>query len=197
MHPDIDILLDFLRYPLGSTESIFERFTRLPNAQSFGNGNERSVFVPGSRRNKVLLIAHADTFWDNDAAYSSIGEIVVENGLISNPTSGLGADDRAGCAILWLLKDIGHSLLITSGEEKGSLASKNLTESHTRFLKTLNEDHQFMVQFDRCNGKDFKCYDVGSDDFRKYIEKTIHYIEADRKRSTDIKYLCKTVCGVN
>ena len=32
---------------------------------------------------------------------------------------GIGADDRAGCAILWLLKDSGHSLLVTNGEEIG------------------------------------------------------------------------------
>ena len=28
----------------------------------------------------------------------------------------------------------------------------------------INHDHQFVIQFDRRNGRDFKCYDVGTDE---------------------------------
>jgi hypothetical protein len=35
----------------------------------------------------------------------------------------LGADDRAGLAILWLLRDLGHSLMVTDLEEHGRMGS--------------------------------------------------------------------------
>jgi hypothetical protein len=192
-----DILLKFLRYPLDATEGIFDKFLSIPGARSFGYGNERSLYITGSRPKKVILIAHADTYWDADNPCIGNTELVIDGERIYNPQGGLGADDRAGCALVWILKDLGHSILITSGEEKGSCAIKWLIDQQPDVIDEINDTHQFMVQFDRGNGRDYKCYDVGTDAFRTYIEQVSGYQEPDRERSTDIKYLCKRICGVN
>ncbi len=54
-----------------------------------------------------------------------------------------------------------------------------------------------MIQFDRMNSTDYKCYNVGTDEFRKYIEQNTNYIEPDRSSRTDICELCTDICGVN
>ncbi len=122
----IEVLRSFLEIPLGSADGVFDRFLQIPGAICRGVGLERFLYVRGSRTNKVLLVAHADTYWDRDYGYdpSPTHKIKIEDVEIRavNEESGLGADDRAGCAMLWLLKDLGHSLLVTNGEEKGRKA---------------------------------------------------------------------------
>ena len=54
-----------------------------------------------------------------------------------------------------------------------------------------------MIQIDRCNAADFKCYNVGTDGFRSYVREKTHFTEPDRNRSTDIVHLCRDICGVN
>ena len=192
-----EVLHEFLRFPLDTTEGIFRKFQEIPGARSFGHANKRSLYIPGSAAKKVVLIAHADTYWDDENPFLGETELVIEGGRIHHPQGGLGADDRAGCALVWILRNLGHSILITSGEERGSLACKWLAENRPDVLDELNNSHQFMVQFDRGNGREFKCYDVGTDAFRETIQQVSGYREPDRERSTDIKFLCKTICGVN
>ncbi len=114
-----------------------------------------------------------------------------------NEEFGLGADDRAGCAMLWLLKDLGHSLLVTNGEEKGQSGSSWLMDHNKDIADEINRDHQFVIQLDRRNGKDFKCYDVGTDEFRSYVAEKTGYTEPDRRATTDIVTLCREIAGVN
>ena len=54
-----------------------------------------------------------------------------------------------------------------------------------------------MIQIDRCGSADFKCYQVGTPEFRRYIAEKTHFSEPDRMRSTDIVHLCRDICGVN
>ncbi|MGO8819850.1 MAG: hypothetical protein ACLQT6_16965 [Desulfomonilaceae bacterium] len=61
----------------------------------------------------------------------------------------------------------------------------------------INQDHQFVVEFDRRNGRDFKCYDVGTDEFRSYVAKKTGYTEPDQRATTDIVSLCRDIAGVN
>ncbi len=180
---------------------MFERFAKIPEAIFIGQNQERFLYVRGKRKNKVLLVAHADTIWDRhyEEHYSGNHELRFENGIISSGTNecGIGADDRAGCAIVWLLRDMGHSLLITDGEEYGKKGASWL-ESHKKDIADeINSTHQFVIQFDRQNGQDFKCYIVGTDEFRSYVAEKTGYVEPDRTRSTDICVLCKKITGVN
>ena len=123
--------------------------------------------------------------------------IFQQNGIIRNKNGGLGADDRAGCAIIWLLKEMGHSILITNGEEQGGRGSNWLMNENHDIADKINSSHQFIIQLDRRNGRDFKCYSVGTDDFRAYVSKITGYSEPDRSSYTDIVTLCRDICGVN
>jgi len=202
---DIKVLNRFLEFPLENSEPIFRCFSELPNREIIFRGErpERFLYIRGQRKNKVLLVAHADTVWDS--FYSRVRdtkhELIFSGGILksSSTTCGIGADDRAGCAILWLLKDLGHSLLITDGEESGGIGSNWLMNDlkNTDIAEEINTTHQFMIQLDRRNGKDFKCYSVGTDEFRDYIEHTTGYTEPDQFSYTDIVTLCREIAGVN
>lgn len=198
---DIQVLRSFLEIPLGSADEVFDRFLQIPGAIYRGEGMERFLYVRGSRSNKVLLVAHADTYWDQayDQDPGSIHKIKIEDGNITaiDEEFGLGADDRAGCAMLWLLKDLGHSLLVTNGEEHGQAGSSWLKNHNKRIYDEINRNHQFVIQLDRRNGRDFKCYDVGTDEFRSYVAKKTGYTEPDLGSSTDIRTLCRDIAGVN
>jgi hypothetical protein len=179
---DADVLLAFLQMPLETTHEVFARFLEMPGAIIRGEGLEKFLFVQGAREDRVLLVAHADTCWDEH--YGGGGGppkvIAQDNGVIRNKNGGLGADDRAGCAMVWLLCGMGHSILITNGEEKGCRGSHWLMAQNGDVAEEINRNHRFAVQLDRRNGTDYKCYSVGTDAFRAYIEEMTGYTEPDR-----------------
>jgi len=59
-----------------------------------------------------------------ESIFTSEGEIIRG----TNPNVCLGADDRAGMAMVWLLADLGHNIIITDGEEMGLLGADFLME---------------------------------------------------------------------
>jgi len=197
---DLQTLIEFLNFPLKSTEDVFAKFRSLPNAIERGTAPRRFIYIPGTRANKVILVAHADTVWDAFMTRrESTNELLIEDDIIrsANPNCGIGADDRAGCAMLWLLRESGHSLLITDGEENGILGSSFLMRENSDVADEINSVHQFMIQIDRRNSSDYKCYHRGTDEFRTYVNAKTDYTEPDRKSATDIVELCRDICGVN
>jgi len=199
----VDVLKMFLELPVESASPILDIFKSLPGVIARGHGLEQFVYVRGLRPNKALLVAHADTVWDTAYGGPLRGEhpVIMAEGVIrsADPSVGLGADDRAGCALLWLLRDMGHSLLITHGEEHGAKGSRWLMGAvgNEDLAQEINSTHQFMIQLDRRNGRDFKCYSVGTEQFRSYLQEVTGYSEPDRQYSTDIVVLCRDVTGVN
>ena len=117
------IVEQFLNMPLSNADEIFQMFSAMPGAIAKQGKKplERYVYVPGTRAKRVLLVAHADTVWDRSYGKASETTVVFQDGVFSgtNPACGIGADDRAGCAMLWALRDSGHSLLLVDGEEHG------------------------------------------------------------------------------
>lgn len=201
---DLHVLGEFLGYPLSSGNPILQRFAALAGADyRRGQGQEQFVYVRGGRQSKVLLVAHVDTFWDEPQREEDplFPQLLQDGQLIRSGSEsfGIGADDRAGCAILWLLRDLGHSLLLTDGEEGGRIGSCWLMEdpSNQDLREEVQRDHQFVVQFDRRNGRDYKCYRVGTDLFKDYVEDKTGYSEPNRSSFTDIVTLCRDICGVN
>ena len=196
------VLEDFLSFPLESSVEILERFASLPNA-IYHNDSQKCnfVYVPGNRQDRALLIAHCDTVWDKE--YFNYGEInqtvKCESGSYSGVKEnfGIGADDRAGCAMLWLLKDSGHSLLITDGEESGRIGAFHIKEKYPEIFEELNQ-HSYMVQLDRRNSRDYKCYRIPvTDEFKSFIEAETQFVDAGVTAFTDIVTLCYKICGVN
>ncbi len=199
---DKECLMEFLSMPLGNSQQVFDKFRTLPNAiHKQGSCSEQFLYIRGARTNKVLLVAHADTYWDQNGEHPSDEPHTVkddeEHGKLVSSQRGLGADDRAGCAILWLLRNSGHSLLITDGEEYGQKGSNWLKDCHPDHYDEINNIHQFVIEFDRKNARDFKCYKVGTPEFGKYIEEKTSYCENNDSGRTDIGILCKNICGVN
>ena len=190
---DYLVLREFLSLP-HRAEAVLDRFAGLPHAvQEKYREKEDFVYIPGTRENGVLLVAHADTVGEEDLAV----ELAEDEGIIRNRRGILGADDRAGCAMLWLLRNTGHGLLVTDGEEYGSVGSRFLKKAFPDRFDEINSRYRFMIQIDRCGSADFKCYQVGTPEFRRYIVEKTHFSEPDRMRSTDIVHLCRDICGVN
>ena len=190
---DHQVLRDYLALPHRAA-AVFERFAALPGAvRETGAPGEGFVYIPGSRENAVLLVAHADTVGRETLEV----DLAEDEKTISNRNGILGADDRAGCAMLWLLRNTGHGLLVTDGEECGSVGSEFLIREFPHLFDEINSRYQFMIQIDRCSHADFKCYKVGTEDFRSYVRAKTHFTEPDRNRSTDIVRLCRDICGVN
>ena len=193
---DRETLEMFLNYDLSSSDEILDKFMTLDNARYYEYQDYPScVYVPGHRKDRVLLVAHADTVFGLRGKHK-----VILNGDIyhsGDEDEGIGADDRAGCAILWLLKDSGHSLLVTNGEEIGCVGSYDIRDVHKELFEELNS-HQYVLEFDRRNATDYKVYDIPvSEEFHRFIESSTGYEEADRRSSTDIRVLCEQICGAN
>jgi len=189
---DAKVLMDFLHLPLTSASEVFKKFG--------GNGDEEYLYIEGSKKeNKILFIAHADTVWDGDQVSNKFSNAYIQKGKVqsANKFTGIGADDRAGCAMLYLLKDSGHSILITNGEETGCKGARALTKNEALW-DTINKNHNCMVELDRRGSSDYKCYSVGTKEFRDWIEKNIKgFTDAGRTSGTDICVLARDICGVN
>lgn len=195
------VLHFFLTLPISSTERVFARFRTLPGAvETHGEGKQGYLYVPGTRADRCVLVAHADTYYDRAyqdaecAARLERGNGVYYSG---SDACSIGADDRAGCAMLWLLRNSGHSLLLLDGEEHGQIGSHYLRDTNPSLFDELNS-HSFMVQLDRRGKNDYKVYDIPvSDEFLAFVERETGYERAEGSGKTDIMVLCRDVCGVN
>ena len=193
----------FLKLPLENGTAVLERFAALPNAVC-GKGAEalqRYVYIPGTRKDRVVLVAHVDTVWDAayEKPYTGEHEIRFADGVFSSgtPQVGIGADDRAGCAMLWALRDCGHSILLLDGEEHGKHGARYLRQSDPRLFRELNK-HRFMMELDwmGTNGCLYNQVE-NTQKFKQYIETVLKFSDSKRKGGTDLQILCKSVCGVN
>ena len=193
---DREVLEMFLDCELGYPDEVFDKFINLEDARYYTHYDvPDAVYVPGKRKDRVLLVAHADTVFSVPGKH----EVILDGDTYRSGSIdyGIGADDRAGCAILWLLKDLGHSLLVTNDEEIGSLGAADIRDNHRELFEELN-GHQYILEFDRRNARDYKVYNIPvTDEFKSFIEDSTGYTEADKHSSTDITKLCGKICGAN
>lgn len=196
------VLMDFLRCPLEDGSSILKRFAALPRAVYCCGEKplERFVYVPGSREDRVLLIAHADSFWDQNYKNPASGSMpvmeaeIVKSGL---EDAGLGADDRAGCALAWLLRNSGHSLLILDGEEHGHLGALHLCKQHKKILRQINR-HQYLICLDMPGRGICHYHKVpNKKEFCAYIEEKFALQPSDKAYGSDLSYMTRAAAGVN
>lgn len=200
--------IDIFRWLKMNQTQVLNTFHNVPKAFSDGKKQERFVYIEGTRPDKALIVAHADTVWyGQQIDFEEVDGVVVSknkkqeidwNNKVDiktiNAGVGIGADDRAGCSIAWEFVGSGHSVLITSGEEIGAIASKRIMTSS--WWRQEIKKHSFAVQFDRRNSEDLVFYNVGTNTFADYCQKETNY-KPQSGFSTDIKFLCKDICGVN
>jgi hypothetical protein len=204
-----EILLDFLKQPLDNADCIFEIFATIPTAKIYkGNkAGERFLFIKGNRLDAATLVAHADTVFDVSGDHD-----IIEDGDVFRSGSsnyGIGADDRAGCAMLWLFKDLGHHILLCDYEESthrdaigNCVGSKYLMREHQDIAQIINNS-SFVFEFDRRlaygrRKEHYTCYNLPvSQEFRDFIEKNTGFVDDDNSGYTDIMELCTDVCGAN
>lgn len=192
MH-DLKVLKEFLELP-NNPKYVFNKFKITKHIFKKGTQpNESFLYIEGKKKNKILFVSHADMInSDKSVVKMENNNFVAYNKL--NQRAILGADDRAGCAILYLLIDSGHSILILNGEETGCVGSRFL--STTKYLDIIN-NHICMIQLDKSGFKEFKTYDVGTVNFENYIKSQTNFKLIPNSSFTDIKILCKSICGAN
>ena len=195
------VLEQFLNIPISSSHGVFEIFAQLPGAV-WKRGEQplqQFVYVPGTRDDRVVLAAHADTVWDCFYGNPQDAQLCYENGIYTSGSEvcGIGADDRAGCAMLWALRDSGHSLLILDGEEKGKIGANFLRNAHPKLFRQINR-HRFILELDWAGrgGCLFNQVD-NSKAFRDYIQKVSGFTDSQKKGGSDLQILCQDVCGAN
>lgn len=192
----------FCSFPIGSANAVLEAFAGLPGAiVGRGGGKENFVYVPGKRADRMVLAAHADTVWDE--AYGgdkyTCQRLKEKSGVYSGVKRdvGIGADDRAGCAILWCLKESGHSLLVLDGEEHGQRGAHYLRNEFPALAEEI-DSHAYVLQLDRRGKEDYKTYDLPvTDEFKRFVEENTGFRDAGNLARTDIVVLCKKICGAN
>lgn len=201
MNTDRSVLKEFLQYPLQDGGDILRRFAQLPGAifEQGAHPLARYVYVPGTRKDRVLLIAHCDTVWDRVYGRASAEQTLhEENGILTGECGdvGIGADDRAGCAMLWLLRDSGHSLLVLDGEEHGHFGANFICHKRKKLLRELNA-HAYLLQLDLWGGDACMYHGIPNRrGFCRFIE-GLGFHEENKKCGTDVSYLSESACGAN
>jgi hypothetical protein len=196
---DIKTLKEFLSMPVKSAEPVLEKFASLKCAVKRGEGIASFVYVPGKRSDRVLLVAHADTFWEDE--WKREGYNIYMNGQ----GEGNGSEGRAGCAILWQLRNSGHSLLVINGREHGLRGAHFIADENTDIFEEINNSHQFALEFSFKDHNFFMTYGLGSPKFDNYIENEfglfsamqLFYETIKTWRDSDISVLCREICGAN
>lgn len=195
------ILDQFLNIPISSSRGVFEIFAQLPGAihEKGEKPLEQFVYVPGTREDRVVLVAHGDTVWD--AAYGHPRDAVLQyqDGIYMSGSEkcGIGADDRAGCAMVWALRNSGHSLLILDGEEKGKIGANYLRRSYPKLFRQLNR-HAFMLEMDWMGADGCLFNQVrNTQSFKDYIQTAAGFTDSRKKGGCDLQILCRDICGAN
>ena len=196
-----DLLFEFFNTPVFTGDEIYNRFKALPNA-IYSQGKkplQRYVFVPGTRADRVVLVAHIDTVWDKVYKTPKKHCVCFKNGIFSSASDecGIGADDRAGCAMLWKLRNSGHSLLIVDGEEHGKHGARYLKRSNPKLFKEIN-NHCFMIELDHIKTNHVSFEQVcNSEEFNRYFVEATGFSDYGLNGGCDLEILCKSICGAN
>lgn len=89
---DVELLKSFLSLPLSGADSVFEELMSIPGVIYRGQGQERFLYISGWRRNKVVLVSHADTYRDGsiDVSHCRARELTMEGDEIRSAELGIG-----------------------------------------------------------------------------------------------------------
>lgn len=109
----------------------------------------------------VLLCAHLDT-----VHICLPDTIIYKNDYVESP-EGIGGDDRCGIYIIMQLIKYYHcSVLFLEDEEIGGIGASEFIKQ--RLCKSAR-NNKYILEFDRCGGRDAVFYDCDNQDFEKFI----------------------------
>jgi hypothetical protein len=140
----------------------------------------------------ICLVAHMDTvFSTKPKEFPPQMRMYANSNILSAPSTGLGADDRAGClGIDYILKS-GRKpwVILTDGEERGCVGAKKLC---ALVPKSTLECIKFFIQLDRRGEKDCVFYDMDTTckPGREFVNMLESYgFKETSGSSTDIRHL--------
>jgi len=179
-------------FMLASERSIIKRFKRLKGATALPTPFGDAVYVEPTREDAVLLVAHTDTVWGKKQIRLKQDGYIIRS---AQKGVGIGADDRAGVAALWELRDMGHALLIVPEEESGCQGSGYIAKVYPHLIA----EHRFAIQFDRRGGSELVTYSCDNEDFNKFLEGKMQGYSLTCGSFSDICELCPAgeIAGVN
>lgn len=165
---------------------------------NYTNGSENTTVVSDERSinfiyNKsdvnfpILFVAHVDTV-KRDKKKADI--VCTTSGIVRNKKGILGADDRAGVAILLALKKLYPQihLLFTNFEESGAHGAQVFAKRNNLSI----EDYKLLVEFDRRGTKHFVSYTALPTEMKKFVEKTTNTEYNAGGSFSDIRILSST-----
>ncbi len=203
-NPYRDLLETFLNMPLGGADEIFDLFSSLPGAimREGKKPMERFVYIPGTREDRILLTAHADTVWDERYGVEPIEPIEPKYALgmyfSASTKHGIAADDRVGCAMLWGLRNCGHSILLTDGMERGKIGARYLRKHHKKLYREINRTHRMILALDGPGSGSYLLKQDGyTNEFRGYIEEHLTVRYGLMRGESDVDILGGSLCGAS
>lgn len=198
------LLEEFLSLPQQSADAVFDRFLSLSNIL-YVQGDEpsaRYLYRRGTAAHPVLLVAHADTVQPDVTMRGRRHRqrIVCKQERYlcgKNPSMGIGADDRAGCAMLWALRDAGFSLLLLDGSTNDSCGARYLIDTDPALTAEIGT-HSYIVYLDYTGtGSCVFPENAATAKFRQHILQSLGFSAEPRYCSGDLELLARDICGVN
>jgi len=135
-------------------------------------------YLPGNI--PVCLVAHVDTVRDEykwrgkkkkgKYVFDPI-DLVFERGIYKNKSGILGADDRAGCYVLWYYMLQGENkphVLFTNHEESGGQGVKAFLREYDNMLKM--SDIRLFIEIDRRGVSEYVTYNTIPNEVHKYVK---------------------------
>lgn len=115
----------------------------------------------------VMLIAHMDTVHKELPREFIYTE---HSNIISSP-QGIGGDDRCGVyMILEIIKELNCHVLFLEDEEIGCVGADSFAlDVEKKILEDINVN--YLIEFDRRNGRDAVYYDLDNKEFEEFITK--------------------------
>ena len=122
------------------------------------NTKPLEAFIYAEGQEDWLAVAHTDTVLPTPTNLMITTYLNSNEAVRLSGEGGLGADDRAGVAMIIKLIRDGHRphVLFPSGEESGGLGTKAFTKSFKTNFEPINVN--FMIQFDRMNNNEIVNY---------------------------------------
>ena len=176
-------------------KEIYEFVIKQLNLAGYTKIKEEPKYVAAQGDIPILLVAHLDTVF-LDITRKNMSVFYDQDHRVFWSPDGLGADDRAGVAmILTLLTEtnLRPHILFTTDEESGDTGAMDALSCR----KILFKDLRYIIELDRQGYKEAVYYNCFNKKFETYINS--FGFDTDYGTYTDISILCPhwNIAGVN